>query len=249
MARPQLTPVSKMTGAVAYNPYDPLQQAFLGSLAQGETGGAANSSMLGFGGANLAGAPTNQYGFPIWNGMGNSQAAGTYQFQPATWDNVASEYGLNFQNPSNQSEGAWYLAQQTYAAKNNGGSLETALQNGNVSSIQNSLSGVWPSVTGNASNPGGLTSSLGGGLASDLLSGNTSALTNTMVKTNGLSAPTNGAGTSSSSSSSGGIVGTIESLFVRFGLVIVGGIVILIALYFIVKPGNLGSIKDALAVA
>ena len=86
-------------GLVAYNPDDPAQAGFLAALAQGETGGAANSASLGTGQTNLSGLATDQYGFPQWTGLGNSHAAGTFQFQPGTWDAIASKFNLNFQNP------------------------------------------------------------------------------------------------------------------------------------------------------
>jgi hypothetical protein len=106
-----------MSNGVAYNPNDPLQQAFLSALGLGETGDVANSSVIGVGGSNLSGViasgNVDQYGFPIWNGTGNSHAAGTYQFEPSTWDSIASEFHLSFGNPNDQALGAWELAQQT----------------------------------------------------------------------------------------------------------------------------------------
>ena len=92
---------------VAYNPYDPTQQAFLSALASGEAGTAGYMSGVGpNGGSDLTGAPTDQYGFPQWNGFGNSHAAGEYQFQPATWDAVAAQHNLNFGNPADQNAAA-----------------------------------------------------------------------------------------------------------------------------------------------
>src|SRR6185312_6788844 len=142
-----------------YNPNDPLQASFLNALALGEVGPDGGNPFEGFGGVNLAGAPTNQFGFPQWNGAvtsaGPTHAAGLFQFEPGTWNQIAAQFGLNFQNVGDQLAGAWYYAQQIFAGKT-GGSLESALQNGQLSSVQSALAKVWPSVTGNAAAPNGL---------------------------------------------------------------------------------------------
>jgi hypothetical protein len=147
-----------MSSAVAYNPSDPLQQAFLSALALGETGGASNSATLGVGGTDLSSiinsGQTDEYGFPIWNGTGNSHAAGTFQFQPSTWQSIAQQFHLNFANSNDQAEGAWYLAEQTDP------NLYTDLQTGNYANIQAALKNVWPSVTGNGAAPQGLANDL-----------------------------------------------------------------------------------------
>lgn len=227
------------SGGVAYNPSDPVQQQFLSALALGETGGSASSATEGFGGVSLAGAPTDQYGFPVWGGSGDTHAAGTFQFQPGTWDSIASTYGLNFANPADQAAGAWYEAQQTYAQKT-GGSLESDLQSGTagntgaLTSIQNALASIWPSVLGSGAAPAGL--------ASDIASGTGAALGDL----NGAQA---GAASAASSSTSGGtsIWASIENLFVRFGLFIIGGIIIIVALYFLLS--NSGAAKTVRAAA
>lgn len=220
--------------AIAYNPDDPLQTAFLSALALGETGNSAFASSEGVGGSNLANDPTDQYGFPEWEGEGNSHAAGTYQFEPATWDSIAAQYGLNFSNPSDQSEGAWDLAQQTYAQNTGGASLETALQSGNYSSIQSALAAVWPSVTGNAAAPQGLAASLSSGAGA--------------APATSASASASSAGTSTTASG-GGIIATIEDFFLRSGLIIIGGIVIIVALWMLlsnagVVPSPTQVVKD-----
>ncbi len=198
--------------AVAYNPSDPTQQSFLSSLALGETGNSSFASMEGVGGVNLSGTSTDQYGFPEWSGDSNSHAAGTFQFQPATWDQEASQYNLNFQNPSDQQAGAWYLAQQTYAQQNGGASLETALQNGDYSQVQSSLASVWPSVTGNQAAPQGLAANLASGTGASLSGGSS-------------------ASGASSTSSGSNLLADVENFFVRFGLIIIGGVVIIVALW------------------
>jgi len=212
--------------ALAYNPDDPVQTGFLAALAQGETGNSAFASTEGVGGVNLAGSPTDQYGFPQWAGEGNSHAAGTYQFQPGTWQSIASQFGLNFSSPSDQSAGAWYLAEQTYAQNTGGQSLETALQSGDYSSVQSALAAVWPSVTGNAAAPTGLSGTLGAVAAAP-----SGALATTGATTAAASGAT---GTGST-----GLVASIENFFVRFGLIVVGGIVVVVALWLLLSSGGI----------
>ncbi len=196
---------------VAYDPYDPVQRSFLGALAQGESGGFSNSAMVGYGGGDLSAATPDQYGFPQWNGVGNTHAAGTYQFQPGTWKDVASKFGLNFQNPADQDAGAWYTAQ---AADPN---LESDLSSGAFGKVQAALSRIWPSVSGSASNPTGLAGLLGSG-----------------ADTSGNVAPLNNA-TGDPKSSSLNPFAVIENWFLRGGLIIVGVLVIMVALYFLLR--------------
>lgn len=202
------------SNAVAYNPDDPLQAGFLSALAQGETGGSSYAATEGVGGTNLSGYSTDQYGFPIWNGLGNSHAAGTFQFQPSTWSSVASQYDLNFQNPQDQSEGAWLLAQKTYSNATGGQSLETALSTGQFSSVQSALASIWPSVTGNASQPAGLANALGG----DISTAQSSSAAGTSSNAS--------ANTATAASSSG-----IGGYFVRGGLILIAAVVIIVALW------------------
>ena len=209
----------------AYNPNDPAQTSFLQALALGETGGSAYAPTEGVGGVNLSGAPTDAYGFPQWAGQGGSHAAGIFQFQPATWDALASQYGLNFQNPEDQATGAWILAQQTDP------NISSDLTAGNFSSIQSALASIWPSVTGNAAAPAGLANNLASGLGAGTSLG---------------SSPSN-ASTSAPSSTSGGSgwIAAIENFFVRFGLIIVGALLVLIALWVLLsKQGVLPSPSD-----
>jgi len=195
-----------MASAIAYNPSDPAQAAFLSSLAAGESGGYGNALDLGVGGSNLSGAPTDQYGFPQWGGYGDSHAAGIYQFQPGTWDQVAAQYGLNFQNPADQNAAAWYLAQDTYGQKT-GGSLEDALNSGQFSSIQSALAGVWPSIAG-----------------SKFVSSLTGQGTSTPTGFDFNSIPLVGPLVSK-------VTGAVGDSFARIALLVVGAIVILIALW------------------
>jgi muramidase (phage lysozyme) len=167
---PRLTfpkPRASSSNIQPYNPSNSSQVNFLAGIAQGETGGRANSAFIGVGGKDLSNAPTGANGFPQWSGTGNSHAAGTFQFQPATWNGVATKFDppLNFQNPADQSAGAWYLAQDVYARKNPGDTLQAALDRGDNQKVQDSLKSTWTSVTGNDSNPGGLAAHLGAGVA------------------------------------------------------------------------------------
>jgi muramidase (phage lysozyme) len=209
----------------AYNPADPLQTAFLAALALGETGGNAGAYSEGVGGGNLAGAATDQYGFPVWTGQGQSHAAGAFQFQPGTWSQIAATYGLNFQNPEDQNAGAWYEAEQQFQAVT-GGSLETALATGVYQEIETALASVWPSVTGNASAPQGLAYSLannqGAALVTSPTAGSGSGAAGGAVAGGAAATPSIGATD---------FIGEVEGFFVRFGLVLVGGIVVIVALW------------------
>jgi len=210
---------------VGFNASDPVITKFLSALALGETGGATNAATLGTGGADLSGASHDVYGFPDWSGNGASHAAGIYQFQPGTWDSVAAEHNLDFANPTDQSAGAWYEAQKTYAAKT-GGSLYDALKNGDYSSIQQALADVWPSVQGNSASPQGLSGALENGQGANLgLDASSSASSD---------------GTSDSSSGTGGtgIIATIENFFVRGGLIIIGGIIVIVALWYLLSQND-----------
>jgi muramidase (phage lysozyme) len=244
---------------VGYNSSDPYQTGFLAAIATGETGAASGNTMTGYGGANLAGDPTDQYGFPSWTGMGNTHAAGTYQFQPGTWDTIASKYGLNFGNASDQSAGAWYLAQQQYSAATGGQSLETALQQGNYSSIQSALGSTWTSVKGNANLPQGLATALGSFISNATSAspagGATGAATGAASAgtAGGSAPPATGGGPvgppPSGSGSGGGLVswalGGLSDIFARGGLIVLGVVVIAIALYaLLVQQGYAPSPKQ-----
>lgn len=210
---------------IAFNPNDPLQSSFLSALALGETGsGGVSAANEGYGGVSTSGDATDQFGFPSFAGgstsAGPTHAAGIFQFEPGTWDTIASQFGLNFSNPSDQEAGAWYEAQQTY--KNaTGQDLESALQNGDYSSIQSALAGVWPSVTGNAANPQGLAAAIKSGAGPSLGGANPSA----QQQHAALNAANGG------SSADGSFVAGIEDFFVRFGLIIAGGVIIVVALW------------------
>lgn len=201
---------------VAYNPYDKTQSGFLSALALGESSGP-HAYTQGVGGTDLSKAPTDSYGFPTWGGFGNSHAAGEFQFQPSTWDHYASQYNLNFQSPSDQNSAAWLLAQDTYRQQT-GGELSDALAKGDYAGVQSALASVWPSVTGNGASPG-LAAALNGGLGGTLQGG-----------TNPISSDTSGGG-----GFLGGIASFVANEFARFGLLIIGGLIVLVALWWLLS--------------
>lgn len=205
---------------VAYNPNDPTQQGFLAALGLGESNGP-NAYRQGVGGTDLSGVATDSYGFPLWGGFGNSHAAGEFQFQPATWDAVAATHNLNFQNPADQNAAAWYLAQDTYAQKT-GGSLADDLAAGKLGQVQSALASVWPSVTGNGASPG-LATAITQGL--------------------GLGGITGGNPTSADTSNGpggifGGIAAWLTNEFSRIGILIIGAIILLIALWWLLSDAG-----------
>jgi muramidase (phage lysozyme) len=236
-------------GGVAYNPNDPLQQGFLAALAQGETGGYSDASTVGVGGQDLSSlimqGYTDQYGFPLWNGQGNSHAAGTFQFQPSTWDSIASEYHLDFTNPDNQAQGAWYLAEQTDP------NLYSDLQSGNYSAVQAALAKIWPSVTGNGAAPQGLAANIARNVG---LNGTASADQTAANNASGGTAASDSSGGSSSGFNlfnPGTWAGAIVGTFAQGALVVIGAVIIFVALWMLlssqgVVPSPKETVKGAL---
>lgn len=215
---------------VAYNPSDKEQRQFLSSLALGESGGRYN---VGWGNTDLSGASVDQYGFPQWSGKmgpaGVSHAAGAYQFQPGTWRGIASKYGLNFQSNSDQDAGAWYLAQETYANKT-GRSLDADLDAGYLDKINSALYSTWTSVFGNAANPKGLAAAIGEGIGAELSPGATGTGTPSFDWTSPVSST----------------VDIVKSYFVRGGMIIVGSLILLVALWALLSKTNV--LPDAVAI-
>lgn len=218
-------------GLTAYNPDDPLQASFLSALALGETGNDPNASEEGYGGTDLSNVTTDSFGFPISGAQ--SSAAGIFQFTQSTWDQLAQQSGLNFSNSSDQTEGAWYYAQQIYQQQT-GQSLETALQNGDYSSVQSALGSVWPSVFGNGAAPQGLANDLASGIGSSNVSAGTPGAEEAIAAS----------GSPSSSTATGanqtgtGIIADIENFFVRSGLIVAGIIVVGISLWALMKDSG-----------
>lgn len=154
----------------AYNPYDPAQARLLGALALSEVGRSSDPYDLGTGGFDLSNADRDEYGFPQWGGVGNSHAAGAFQFQPGTWEGLAKTYGLDFRSPADQNAAAWYHAQDTYRAET-GGDLSAAIKAGDYSSIEAALGRTqWIGARGKLAEflSGGQSADLGDASAEDM---------------------------------------------------------------------------------
>jgi muramidase (phage lysozyme) len=224
--------------SVAYDPNNPTIQSFLSSLSLGEAGNQPTLN-LGYGGVDLSGNATDAYGFPIWSGSsgtaGATHAAGPFQFQPNTWDAIASQYGLNFQNPTDQQAGAWYEAQQVDP------NLYAQLSAGDYTSVQSALGSIWPSVNGSGSSPQGLAAALKAGIGAILPGGAGAGNPNTGATSSQLS-------TASNNQSLGflGGIADVEQFFLRFGLIIIGAVVVIVALWQLLSEHTaLPSPKDA----
>jgi len=221
---------------IGYNSNDPYIQAFLSSLALGETGGAQDSQYLGVGGTSLQSIVTaghvDEYGFPIWEGFGNSHAAGTWQFQPGTWDEVAAEHNLNFASKTDQAQAAWYYAQEKDPT------LYDDIRNGNFSKITSALASVWPSVTGNGAAPGGLTASLTSLLKAGPNTGEPWAIdwfgNGTAVSGNAglVNAPKPG------DTPASGMGFGLGGIFTQWSLIAVGAVVVFVALWMLLSSQN-----------
>jgi len=234
-----------------YNPDDPLEQAFLGALALGESGGASNSATLGVGGTDLSSfinsGAVDRYGFPLWQGQGNSHAAGTWQFEPSTWDSIASQYNLNFENPSDQAEGAWYLAQQTDP------DLYSQLQSGDYSSIQSALKSVWPSVSGNAAAPQGLAADIGADVTTNTTAQAAQTAANNSSGSQSGSQNTTSANNTFNIANPSTWIPSIEGTFAQISLIVIGAVIIFVALWMLLSstgavPGPKEVGKSILAI-
>lgn len=144
---------------ISYNPENQIQKDFLAALATGETANAKNCYTLGVGGHDLSHCPRRLDGFPIWDGVANSHAAGRFQFEPRTWAGLHRQYGYDWSKPSDQDAAAWMLAQQDYRARTGDG-LMTDLSLHLFSKVQHALAATWPSTNGNGASPHGLASLL-----------------------------------------------------------------------------------------
>lgn len=137
---------------VPYNPNDPIQQDFLARIRHAES---ANNYYVGYGGVDIRGYPADAYGFPSWPGAitqhGPTRAAGAYQFQPATWREIAQPMGLDFRVPAHQDVAAWTLAQQRYTAYT-GQELYSTLQAGRTAEALEDLSPTWAAFSSGAAN-------------------------------------------------------------------------------------------------
>lgn len=208
-----------MAGAVAYNPSDAEQRELLAAIRAVEGTSAPNSYSVGFGYKDLSGASRDQYGFPQWAGSvtsrGPTHAAGAYQFQPGTWREVASRYGLNFANPGDQDAGAWYNAQAKYAARTGGRSLDADLDAGLYDRIRAGLQSEWEGIL---TKPSQFLSILSDGVVSEVSPGATDT-----------------SGTPSFFTSP---IQAASAYFVRGGMILVGGLILLVALWALLSKSN-----------
>lgn len=205
-----------MAGAVAYNPFDPEQKELLAAIRTVEGG---TSYSIGFGGTDLSGTSRDQYGFPQWGGAvtsrGPTHAAGAYQFQPGTWRDVASKYGLNFANPGDQDAGAWYNAQAKYAARTGGRSLDADLDAGLYDRVRAGLQSEWEGIL---TKPAQFLSILSDGVASEISPG----ATDTSGTPSFITSPIQAA----------------SAYFVRGGMILVGALILVVALWALLSKSN-----------
>lgn len=181
--------------AVAYNADDPVQTSFLSAIAQSETVGGGSST--------------------------NSSGWLTALTETPTWQDIATQYNLNFGNTSDQAAGVWYTAQQADP------NLESQLQAGNYSAVQSALASVWPSVTGSQGTPSGLAAALA---ALTNTATSTAASTGTGTATSYDQGVPNPAGAPTGSSSSG-----LGTLLQRWGLIAVGVVIVFVALWWLMS--------------
>lgn len=205
-----------MPQVVPLDPADLEQRRFLAALRAGEGG---DNYWVGFSGVDLSNAPRDRWGFPQWGGKvtreGPTHAAGAYQFQPGTWRNIARKYGLDFSKPSDQDAGAWYNAQERYA-RETGRSLDEDLNAGLFEKVRGALSREWTSLR---DNPKRFLAVLVGNSSAEIAPG-----------------PTDTSGTPSFWTSP---VQAASAYFVRGGLILVGVVILLVALWALLSQNNL----------
>lgn len=206
-----------MPQVVPLNPNDVQQRNFLAALRAGEGG---SDYWVGFSGVDLRNAPRDRYGFPQWSGKvtreGPTHAAGAYQFQPGTWRGIARKYGLNFANPSDQDAGAWYNAQERYARETGGRSLDADLDAGLFEQVRKALAREWTSLR---DNPRQFLNVLASGASAELAPG----ATDTTGTPSFFESPIQAA----------------ASYFVRGGLILVGVVILLVALWALLSQSDL----------
>jgi hypothetical protein len=229
-----------------YDPTNASQVAFLAALQSGEN--ASGNPELGYGGANLANAPTTANGFPIWSGVatsgGTTHAAGLYQFQPATWNSVANQLGLNFQNPADQNEAAWDLASANYAQANGGASLQSALDSGQYAQVASTLQPTWTSLTANRLSTAASAVSAGTTSAAGALGSAIAALSGGNAVTGAIAGAV-GAGAVGLTSFQTDIV----NMFARGGVMILAVIVIAFGLFFLTDHASGGAVSKTAKAA
>lgn len=93
--------VATIAAIASGTPLDPLA-----SIGLYESG---NDYNIGVGGVDLSGYPVSALGFPVWNGTGNSHAAGRGQAEPGTWNPAARALGVWDFTPESQDAIMAYL--------------------------------------------------------------------------------------------------------------------------------------------
>lgn len=130
------------TNAIADTTMDPVQQGFLQTLSDPESGGSYD---LKNGGSTFS--DFSQFPEGIGAG-GTSTASGRYQFTSDTWREQSAALGLTDFSPASQDKAAWNLASTEYRRKT-GRDLEADLKaGGHQTDIAAALSGRWPSLPG-----------------------------------------------------------------------------------------------------
>lgn len=119
----------------------PVLQAFLIALSMGESENDIRDYNEFYGGGYFEDFST----FPDWEGKDNSHAAGRYQFEPSTWDEVAAACDLQDFTPKSQDIGAAYLARKRYNMKT-GRELVTDLTSGFLDLVPSALRPTWTSL-------------------------------------------------------------------------------------------------------
>lgn len=138
-------------------------------------------------------------------------------------NDVASAHGLNLSNTNDQAAAIWYNAQQDFAT-NTGGSLETALDQNNYAAVQSGLSSDLPTVNGSSGAPQGLAASLVSGIGNAILG----TIDPGAVASNAMTA----AGIAPQATT---FSGAIENWLTRGGLIVIGGIVLIVALWLLLS--------------
>jgi muramidase (phage lysozyme) len=133
------------TGGVTAD-YDPYRQAFLDTIAAGESPGYD----VMYGGKKFTDFSRHPHQAQTANGI-TSDVAGRYQFKGSTWDELQQKYKYKDFSQANQDAAAWQYAQDIYSQKTNGDKLAEALQSGDpgrMNAAATVLNQTWSSLPG-----------------------------------------------------------------------------------------------------
>jgi muramidase (phage lysozyme) len=125
---------------------DAWKQAFLASIAQGESPGYD----VMYGGQKFTDFSRHPHQAQTAGGV-TSDAAGRYQFLGSTWDEQQKKYGYKDFSQESQDLAAWNYAHDIYSQKTGGADLAEALQSGDAARINaaaNILNQTWSSLPG-----------------------------------------------------------------------------------------------------